>query len=141
MNARLPRSRYSARAAGRKSEDSTAGSGERLYSTRPDLLRGPPNLLFKGYRGLFLGVKRPERLANHSPPYCTKFKNKWRYPATRPVCLRDVWRNSFHLCCMISRRYLYVGNGRRNGENYITERVIIYTPTNSIQYAEVGVSR
>jgi hypothetical protein len=111
---RLPRSWHSARAAERKSGGSNAVSGERFSSTRPDLLRGPPILLFNGYRGLPLGVKRPERVTDHSPPYCTEFKNKWRYPSTPPVFLRNVYRDSFHLPCMISRRYLCVGNGRGN---------------------------
>jgi hypothetical protein len=34
---------------------------------RPDGLWGPPSLLSNGYRGSFLGVKRPGRETNHSP--------------------------------------------------------------------------
>jgi hypothetical protein len=115
----LPRSRYSARDADRKSGGSNALGGESFSSTLPDLLRGPPSLLFSRYLGHLLGVKRPERVADHSPPYRTEFKNKWRCTSTRPVFLRDVYRDSFNLPCMISRRYSYVGNDRGNGENCI----------------------
>jgi len=137
---RLPWSRYSARTAGRKSGGSNAGRDERFSSTRPDLLQAPPILLFNGYRGPFLGVKRPERVVDQSPPYRTEFKNRWRYTSSRPVFVRDVYRYRFNLPCMISRRYLYVENDIGNGEHYITRVVIIYTPPNCIQDVEVGIS-
>ena len=123
----------------RQSVGSNAGRVERFSSTRPDLLP-PPILLFNGYRGLFVGVKRPEQVANHLSAYRTGFKNKWRYTSTRAVCLRDVYRGSFNVPCMISRRYLYVGNDIGIGEYYITRIVIICTPPNSIQHVDVGVS-
>jgi hypothetical protein len=43
--------------------------GRSIFSSsqRPDRLRGPPSLLFNGYRGSFPGVKRKGREADHSP--------------------------------------------------------------------------
>jgi len=41
-------------------------------ATRPAL--GPTNLLSSGYRALSLGVKRPEREADHSPPSTAEAK-------------------------------------------------------------------
>jgi hypothetical protein len=41
------------------------------------LTRGPPTLLFNGYRDLSLVVKRPGREPNHSPPFRTQLKNVW----------------------------------------------------------------
>jgi hypothetical protein len=35
--------------------------------------------LFIGYRDSFLGVKRAEREADHSPPSTSKVKNVWNY--------------------------------------------------------------
>ena len=39
----------------------------RIFRTRPDRPWGPISLLYNGYRVSFLGVKRPERGANHPP--------------------------------------------------------------------------
>jgi hypothetical protein len=42
-------------------------------SSRPAL--GPPSLIYKLYKGLFLkGVKRPGRKAEHSPPISAEVK-------------------------------------------------------------------
>jgi hypothetical protein len=35
--------------------------------------------LFSWYRRSFLGVVRPGREVNHSPPHSTEVKNEWRY--------------------------------------------------------------
>jgi hypothetical protein len=51
--------------------DSIPDRAKIFFSTpqRPDRLWGPPRLLYNGYRGVFrLGVKRPGREADHSPP-------------------------------------------------------------------------
>jgi len=45
---RLPQTRHSARTAGRKSRGSNTGRDERFSSTRPELFRAPPILLFSG---------------------------------------------------------------------------------------------
>jgi len=43
--------------------------------SRPDRLWGPPSFLSTGYKGAFsLGVKRPVREADHSPPSSTDVK-------------------------------------------------------------------
>jgi len=34
-----------------------------------------------------LGVKRPEREAEHSPPSNAEVKNVWSYTSTPPICL------------------------------------------------------
>jgi len=49
---------------------------------RPDRLWSPPILIFKGYRGFVLGVKRPGREADHSPPSSSEVKNGWNYVST-----------------------------------------------------------
>jgi hypothetical protein len=44
-------------------------------SPRPERLWGPPSLLHNGYQGaLSLGVKRPGRKADHSPPSSAEVK-------------------------------------------------------------------
>jgi len=42
--------------------------------SRPDRLRNPPGLLFGGYRGSFLEIKRLERDVDPSPPSCAELK-------------------------------------------------------------------
>ena len=46
------------------------------------LVWGPPNLLFSGYQSSFLGVKRLECKADHSPPSSAEVKNEWRCTLT-----------------------------------------------------------
>jgi hypothetical protein len=51
----------------------------------PDRLWDPLSLLSKGYQGFFLlGVKRPRREADHSPPSSTEVKNAWSYTSNPP---------------------------------------------------------
>jgi hypothetical protein len=40
--------------------------------------------------GYFLGVKRPEREADHSPPSSAEVKNAWSYTSTPPIRLHGV---------------------------------------------------
>lgn len=58
----------------------------------PDQLWGPPNLLFYGYHGSFLGVKWQghEDDRSSSAPL-----NEWSYTTTPSVCLHDVQWDKF----------------------------------------------
>jgi hypothetical protein len=60
--------------------------GSRIFTSsyRTDRLWGPPNLPYNGYRGSFLGVKRPEREADHSPPTSAEVKKMWISTSTPP---------------------------------------------------------
>jgi hypothetical protein len=48
----------------------------------------PPNQRVTG--DLSLGVKRPGREADHSPPSSDEVKNMWSYTSTPPIRLRSV---------------------------------------------------
>jgi len=39
---------------------------------------------------LSLGIKRPGREADHSPPTSGEIRNAWSYTPTPPICLHDV---------------------------------------------------
>jgi hypothetical protein len=60
--------------------------GSRFFTSPccPDRLCGPPNLLYNGYGGSFLRVKRPGREADHSPPTSAEVKKMWIYTSTCP---------------------------------------------------------
>jgi hypothetical protein len=60
--------------------------GSRIFSSsrRPDRLCGSPNLLSKGYRGSFPGIKRSGLEADHSPPTSAEIKKKWIYTSAPP---------------------------------------------------------
>ena len=51
------------------------GGGE-IFHTRTDLLWGPTNLLYSGYRVSFPGVKRPGRGVDHPPPSSAEVKER-----------------------------------------------------------------
>jgi hypothetical protein len=58
---------------------------------------GTPRLLSNGWRGLFpLGVKRPEREADYSPPSSVEVMNAWTYTST-PQYVFVAW-------CLIKHR-------------------------------------
>lgn len=42
------------------------------------------SLLFSGYRGSFVWIKRPGHDADHSPPSSSELKNEWSYTSTPP---------------------------------------------------------
>jgi hypothetical protein len=53
-----------------------SGGDWKFFSSppRPERLWGPPSLLSNGYQGLSLGIKRPGREADHSPPSSAEVK-------------------------------------------------------------------
>ena len=63
----------------------TLAEGKRFFFSpnRPDRPWGSTSLLHNGYRGtLHSGLQRPEREADHSPPYSAEVKNKYSYNST-----------------------------------------------------------
>ena len=54
---------------------SNPGEGE-IFRTRPDRTKGPPNLLYNGYRVSFWGVKRPGRGFDHPLTSSTEVKER-----------------------------------------------------------------
>jgi len=71
--------------------ESRQGLGIFLFTTvsRPPL--GSTQLTIQWVPGaLSLGVKRPGREADHSPPSSAEVKNAWSYTSTTPIRLRDV---------------------------------------------------
>lgn len=51
---------------------------------------GALSLLYKGYRGAFPGVKRPQHDDYPSIPSKAEVKNVWSYISSPLMCLRDV---------------------------------------------------
>ena len=60
-----------------------------LYLHRNDS-KAPPTLLFNGYRGSFLGVKRPGRDADQLFPSSAEVENEWSHASAFPFCLNIV---------------------------------------------------
>jgi len=60
------------------------GRDKKFFSSPkcPHQLWGPPCLPFNRHLGSFLGIKRLEREANHSPP-CSGEVSEWNYISTR----------------------------------------------------------
>jgi hypothetical protein len=54
---------------------SNTGGGE-IFHTRTDQPRGPPSLLYNGYRVSFPGVKRPGRGVDHPPTFSAEVKER-----------------------------------------------------------------
>jgi hypothetical protein len=81
-------------ALGYSLDDRVLGGWEFFSSPpRPERLWGPPCLLspIQWVPGaLSLGVKRPVRETDHSPPSSAEVKNAWSYTATPPVRLHGV---------------------------------------------------
>jgi hypothetical protein len=78
---RAHRSRCSVQAAGWTIHGSNLGRGKGFISSAkcPHRFWGPSILLLNGYRGSFLGVKRPRINTDHSPPPRAKDKNECSY--------------------------------------------------------------
>jgi hypothetical protein len=77
--------------AGRPGFDSRQGLGILLIATasRPALRLTQPHI--QGVPGIIsLGVKRPVREADHSPPYSAEVKNEWSYTSTPSIRLYGV---------------------------------------------------
>jgi hypothetical protein len=56
-----------------------------IFRTYPDRLRGPPSLLYNGYR-VFPGCKlRPGRDADHTFPSSAEVKKELSYTSTQPM--------------------------------------------------------
>ena len=65
-------------------------SEDEIFSTQPHRPLGPPIFLYSGYRVSFLGVKRTERVVNHSPSSSAEVKQRvelhlWVYMACSRV--------------------------------------------------------
>ena len=54
---------------------------ETFFSSSKELDRreGPPSLVFNDQRGSILGVRRPGREVDHSPPPSAEVQNEWSY--------------------------------------------------------------
>jgi hypothetical protein len=62
--------------------------------SRPNL-EAYPSSYTVGTGSLFLGVGRPEREFDYSPPSVAQVRNKWNSTSAYPVSFRDVDRNSY----------------------------------------------
>jgi hypothetical protein len=63
-------------------------------STASRLALGPTQPPIQWVPGDFpIGIKRPGREANHSPPSTAEVKNAWSYTSTPPIRLHDVVLN------------------------------------------------
>ena len=52
------------------------GIESRIFRTHPDRPRGPPSLLYNGYRVSFPGIKRPGRGVDYPPHLAPKLKKE-----------------------------------------------------------------
>jgi hypothetical protein len=65
----------------------------RIYFITPQIKTalGPTQPPIQWVRGaLSLGIKRPGREADHSPPSSAEVKNTWSFTSTPPMCLHGV---------------------------------------------------
>ena len=69
----------------------------RREKTRLDLVRGPPSLLFNGYRGSLSGVKWPGREVDYSPTSSSEAKNEWDYTSAPSLCFMTFARTALSL--------------------------------------------
>jgi len=66
---------------------SNSSRSERFFVLQnlPDMHWGPHSLPLNKYRGTFLGIKRPGRRVDHSPPHRGEVKKGWRYANITPT--------------------------------------------------------
>jgi hypothetical protein len=105
------------RVAGWMIGGSSTGRGWEFFSSapNPDRFWGSPSLVSNGLSGsLSLGVKRPGREADRSPPSSAEAKNPWRYistpstPSGRGAQLKHriytfTFTLLFHVCEVVKR--------------------------------------
>jgi len=51
--------------------------------------------VFSGCKGAFLGLKRPGRDVDYSPPSSAEVNNEWIHTSALLVCLHGVYRETF----------------------------------------------
>jgi hypothetical protein len=62
-----------------------------FHAPRPRTALGPTQPPIQWVQGaLYLGVKRPGRETDNSPPSSAEVKNAWSYNSTPPIRLHDV---------------------------------------------------
>ena len=64
--------------------------GGDIFRTSPDLLWGPPRLIYNGYRVFPGGVKRPGRGVDHPPPSRAEVKERVELFLYSPLGLRGL---------------------------------------------------
>jgi hypothetical protein len=88
--------------------------GLRIFTSpsRPDRLRlwGPPNLLFNGYRGSVLEVKRPGSEAHHSPPTVLRSRKRG---SIYPLPHTPSWRCAY---VVKHRKFMFTGHRPTTGK-------------------------
>jgi len=71
--------------------DSWQGLGIFLFTTASRMALGPTQYPIQRVPGAFsLGIKRPGREGNHSPPSSADVKNAWSYTSTPPTRLHGM---------------------------------------------------
>jgi hypothetical protein len=66
-----------------------------LFHTTSIPVLGPTSLIFSGYRGSFLAVKRSRREFDHSSPSGTEVKNEWRCNCSLPIYFHGLDKDNF----------------------------------------------
>ena len=72
-----------------------------IFRTRPDRPRGPPSLLYNGYRVTLSGVKRPGSGVDHPPPSSAEVKTVQLYIYS-PLGLRGLFQGELYLYSVAS---------------------------------------
>jgi hypothetical protein len=110
--------------------------GKSWFSTpqSPDRLWGPPSLLYNGYRGSSLGVKRPGREADHSLPSSAEVKNGGAIPLLPRMSL---WHSSelikhsdnFIVAASFLRQIIQCGPNTKDRELFIYSAFLLKNQT------------
>jgi hypothetical protein len=105
-----------------------------ISSHRPNLLWGPLNPLFNGYRGaIFQGVKWQGREADYSPQTSDEVKKKWIYTSTTPY--------DFIESCLVKHRdsFSFVGRAFHGNLPQVTQNR--YPGNNSINKISMATNK